>query len=72
MTLFSLGGMDFRTHTATDPSSRESITYVYRTDLHPEALVAHIHDCGVYIQPTHRYLDEHVLARAAALEDVTV
>jgi hypothetical protein len=64
MRTFSLGGMAFRAHTATDPSSREAITYVYRTDLHPEALVAHVHDYGVYIQPAHRYLDEGVLKTA--------
>lgn len=58
---FELGGMTFRTHTAVDPSSREGITYVYRTDLHPEATVAHVHDYGVYISPQHRYLDERVL-----------
>jgi len=66
MRTFTLGGMEFRSHTATDPSSRESITYVYRTDLHPEALVAHVHDYGAYIQPAHRYLDEGVLMAAVA------
>ncbi|MFG3340513.1 hypothetical protein [Glycomyces sp. NPDC048151] len=67
MSTFTLGGMSFRAHTATDPSSRESITWIYRTDLHPEAPVAHVHDYGVYIQPKHRYLDEDVLK--AAVDD---
>ncbi|MDR7336872.1 MULTISPECIES: hypothetical protein [Actinomycetes] len=61
--------MDFRVFTATDPSSREAITYVYRTDLHPETLVAHIHDYGMYIIPAHRYFDEDVLMSAVTQQE---
>lgn len=63
---FTLGGMEFSAHVATDPSSGESITYVHRLDLHPKALVAQLHKDGSYINPEHRYFNEDVLAEAVA------
>jgi hypothetical protein len=54
---FELGGMRFRPHVATDPSSGQPMVYVYRTDVYPEALVAVSGPAGLVLTPEHRYLD---------------
>lgn len=66
MSAFRFGGMTLDPHTATDPSSGKSITYVYRTDVHPESLVALVSDAGLYLQRAYRDLDPDVLAAELA------
>jgi hypothetical protein len=61
---FNLGGMRFRPHIATDPSSSQPMVYVYRTDLYPEALVAVSGPAGLVLTPEHRYLDVATLDHA--------
>jgi len=66
MSAFEFGGMTLDPRTATDPSSGESITYVYRTDVHPESLVALSSSAGLYLQRDYRGLDPDVLAAEIA------
>jgi hypothetical protein len=61
---FALGGMRFRPQVATDPSSGRPMVYVYRTDVHPEALVAVSGPAGLVLTPEHRYLDVAALDHA--------
>ena len=61
---FKLGRMRFRPHVATDPSSARSVIYVYRTDVHPEVLVAISSPAELVLTPDHRYLDVTTLSQA--------
>ncbi|GAA2155399.1 hypothetical protein GCM10010403_14410 [Glycomyces rutgersensis] len=61
---FELGGMRFRPHVATDRLSGQPMVYVYRTDVHPEALVAVSGPAGLALTPEHRYLDVATLGQA--------
>lgn len=69
---FKFGDMRLRQHTATDPSTRETVTYVHRVDVDPPVLVALTGRSGMHLQRDFRNLDpdalERELARAATLK----
>jgi hypothetical protein len=70
MSEFRFGGMTLRPHTATDPSSRESVTYVHRVDGDRPVLVALTGRSGMHLQRDFRDLDPDALERELARHSV--